>query len=525
VQPPNSQPHLAQTRRSQQMAPADRTPHSTSRALLFGSPKGLQCDDWIMGCFITACYTVLTIMSSLETKAQSNLLPPGFDVTNLTPKEVADREYGSKIVIVVEQLQIAVIWACKACLLILYHRLTRMVAIRENVAIRILAAYVAFGFVVMQILYFAAWCRPFKQYWAVPARSSQCNALINHRITNAVFNISSDVFMLCIALPMFIRSQLPLKRKLILCCIFSFGLFAILASVLNKYYGFSNPYQPTWIAWYIRESSTSIIVANLPFTWTLLRRIFNLGAFDEEHPPPPTYHSSRTAGGRRTARIHVQHSSSGDGAEKQSPTTTDDTSPSRKSRSVSLISTICASKEEKQELFNDISQYSGKGLLNDANRPVSLRPTSNMIDTNTPDTDLNTDIERTAFVPHSDHSIRDLASPRSISPTPSHYRSISPIPSHRRRNPRLSVDGTGGFNMSNQLTSPRCTHLAHPHPQSCSSSLASTSRRPITPPHSLRSHGTASTTNPNTTTTTAAGGGRSARDRKIRAHLPVRHES
>ncbi|KAF2871506.1 hypothetical protein BDV95DRAFT_467220, partial [Massariosphaeria phaeospora] len=280
-----------------------------SRTLLFGSPKRLQYDDWIMGLFVLACYTVLIVMSNIEAKAQSNLLPPGFNIDSLTRSDIKAREYGSKIVIVMEQMQIAVIWACKACLLILYHRLTRMVASKENVAIKVLVAYVAFGFLVMEILYFAAWCRPFHQYWAVPTSSFQCNALINHRITNAVFNLSSDIIMLFIALPMFIRSLLPLKRKLVLCCIFSLGLFVILASVLNKYYSFTTPYEPTWIFWYTRESSTAILVANLPFTWTLLRKVFKLGAFDEEHPPPPTYHSSRTAGGRKTARAH-HHSSS-----------------------------------------------------------------------------------------------------------------------------------------------------------------------------------------------------------------------
>ncbi|KAF2260059.1 hypothetical protein CC78DRAFT_473806, partial [Lojkania enalia] len=250
-----------------------------SRTLLFKSPKGLQYDDWLMGLFVSSCYTVLIVMSNIEARSHSNLLPPGFDINSLTPQEKADREYGSKIVVVVEQMQIAVIWACKACLLILYHRLTHMVAAKENIAIRMLAAYVALGFVVMEILYFAAWCRPFSQYWAVPTKSPQCNALIDHRITNAVFNISSDIVMLCIALPMFIRSLLPLKRKLILCGIFGLGIFVILASILNKYYSFTNPYSSDWIFWYARESSTAILVANLPFTWTLLRKLFNLGAF------------------------------------------------------------------------------------------------------------------------------------------------------------------------------------------------------------------------------------------------------
>ncbi|KAF2634481.1 hypothetical protein P280DRAFT_239584 [Massarina eburnea CBS 473.64] len=278
-----------------------------SRTLLFGTPKGLQYDDWIMTLFVLSTYTVLIVTSNIYAASHSNLLPPGFDMSTLTPTDMRVREHGSKIVIVVEQMQIAVIWACKYCLLILYHRLTHMVSPKSNLAIKLLGAYVALGFVVMEIMYFAVWCRPFSAYWAVPTKSVQCNALIDHRITNAVFNISSDLIMLCIALPMFVRSLLPLKRKLILCGIFSLGIFVILAAVLNKYYSFHEPYRGGWIFWYVREASTAILVANLPFTWTLLRKVFRLGAFDEEHPPPMAYHSSRSAGGRRTARAHEHH--------------------------------------------------------------------------------------------------------------------------------------------------------------------------------------------------------------------------
>ncbi|KAF2502522.1 hypothetical protein BU16DRAFT_448997 [Lophium mytilinum] len=279
-----------------------------SRSILFGSVKRLQYDDWIMGLFVLGTYTTLIVMTNIAAKSNSNLLPPGFPLQNLTSEDISDREYGSKIVIVVEQMQIAVIWANKACLLILYYRLTRMVASKENMAIKLLAVYVALAFFVMEILYFGVWCRPFHEYWAIPTYNSQCDRLTDHRITNAVFNISSDIMMLCIALPMFIRSLLPLKRKLILCCIFSLGIFVILAAILNKYYSFKSPYSTsTWISWYIREASTAILVANLPFTWTLLRKLFNLGAFDGSAPPPATYHSSRTAGGRRTQRKRDSH--------------------------------------------------------------------------------------------------------------------------------------------------------------------------------------------------------------------------
>lgn len=68
-------------------------------------------------------------------------------------------------------------------------------------------------------------------YWDVPAKEGmffheaillgsgdtersieQCASYYNHLITSTVFNISSDLMMLCIPLPLLVRSRLPWKR-------------------------------------------------------------------------------------------------------------------------------------------------------------------------------------------------------------------------------------------------------------------------------------------------------------------------
>lgn len=151
----------------------------------------------------------------------------------------------------------------------------------------------------MEVLYLGVWCRPFYDYWAVPTPNVQCNTATDHLITNAVFNLTSDLAMLVIGFSLFIRSKLPWSRKLILAGIFSLGIFVLVAAVLNKYYSFAHPYGTQWTYWYIRESSTAMIVANLPFVWTLLRRVFKLQAFDGEATQRTVpYHSSRSARGR-----------------------------------------------------------------------------------------------------------------------------------------------------------------------------------------------------------------------------------
>jgi hypothetical protein len=50
----------------------------------------------------------------------------------------------------------------------------------------------------------------------------------------------------------------------------------IVAAVLNKYYSFTSPFGSEWTIWYLRESYTAILCANLPLTYPLLQRIFKL---------------------------------------------------------------------------------------------------------------------------------------------------------------------------------------------------------------------------------------------------------
>lgn len=262
-----------------------------------------------MGLFITTCYTALMVVSNRWIKAGSNLEPPDFNFGTLTDGQLSQRVYGSKMMIVTEQMQISVIWACKTCLLIMYYRLTRTALRNENIAIRLLSAYVALGYITMQILYFAVWCRPFSEYYDVPTNSIQCNTLVHHRITKAVFNISSDLIMLSIALQMLIRSTLPWKRKLVLCGIFSLGIFVIAAAALNSYYSFDHPYIDTWMYWYIRESSMAIIVANIPFTWTILRELFEVGEFDGAVQPWTFHPHARTT----SVATHTTHQTASSG--------------------------------------------------------------------------------------------------------------------------------------------------------------------------------------------------------------------
>jgi len=122
-----------------------------------GSFKRYQIDDYLM-VLILCFYTTLIVTINIVSTKNSNLLPPGFDVNSLTPADIKAREYGSKLILVVEQCQCCTVFGAKACLLILYLRLTTM--LWENKGIKVLCAYVAFGFTFMEVFYFGVWCRP-----------------------------------------------------------------------------------------------------------------------------------------------------------------------------------------------------------------------------------------------------------------------------------------------------------------------------------------------------------------------------
>ena len=193
------------------------------------------------------------------------------------PKQVSDRIYGSKVVIGLEQCMLFSTWGVKTCMLMLYWRITQN--LRSNLYIKILAVYTAVGFVVIMVTYYAVYCRPFSQYWAMPVDNMQCATYQRYSITQAVFNISSDAVMFAIPIPLLIKAQLKRRRKVVLIGVMSLGLFTIIAAILNKFFNFASPLTTTYQIWYIREASTAIYVANLMCWWPLLRKLFGLKAF------------------------------------------------------------------------------------------------------------------------------------------------------------------------------------------------------------------------------------------------------
>lgn len=238
-------------------------------------------------------YTILVVcLNAVATGGGSNLFPLE-ELPTFTPEDIEERIKGSKIVIVSEQAMLNTIYFIKACMLIMYARLTT--GLHQQRMVKAVAIYVACGWVGTELAFFLA-CRPFHGYWAVPPPDPQCTTLRDFSIVQACFNISSDLLMLAIMLPLLVQVNLPLRQKIVLLAIFSMGTFVIVAAILTKYFNLSDVYSTVYMLWYVREASTAVYVSNLPMIWPLLREWFPyLRRFTPGHRS--TISNSKTGGG------------------------------------------------------------------------------------------------------------------------------------------------------------------------------------------------------------------------------------
>jgi hypothetical protein len=153
------------------------------------------------------------------------------------------------------QAMLNVIYAIKSCMLIMYTRL--ILGLTANRLVYYLSAYVAIGYIASQIAFFTI-CMPFSGYWAMPPPNPQCSTLTHYSIVQGCFNISADILMLFISLPLITKLTMPLKQKAVLIVIFSLGTFVIIAAILNNVFNLANIWSPIYMLWYTCESSVAV---------------------------------------------------------------------------------------------------------------------------------------------------------------------------------------------------------------------------------------------------------------------------
>ncbi|KAF1995901.1 hypothetical protein P154DRAFT_444480 [Amniculicola lignicola CBS 123094] len=268
---------------------------------------------------VPAFYTMLIVcLNAIASGGGSNLYPPE-EFIHFTPEDIEERIKGSKIVVVSEQAMLNVIWTLKVCMLFMYARMT--VGTTHMKYVRWLSIYVGVGWVAVEVAFFTA-CRPFTGYWGMPPPNPQCTTLQHYAMVQAVFNLSSDLCMLLIPLPMVVSLSLPLKQRIVLAIVFSMGIFVILAAILTKVYNLSDIYSPVYMLWYTREASVAVYVANLPGIWPLLREHIR---FLRNHTSyPSNAHQPQSQYGNISSANHVSNTASRTGRSRTERTGKED---------------------------------------------------------------------------------------------------------------------------------------------------------------------------------------------------------
>ena len=242
--------------------------------------KNLTLDDYLMLPVGAGLTLLLVSLHSMIYVGGSNMFLNG-ETPDLTPAEIHARIIGSKWVLVSEQAMLNTIYTLKACLLLLYWRLTN--GLNQQRAVKIIAIYTACSWLATELAYFTQ-CLPFSDYWSFPAAKEACATYQPYLIVSMVFNISSDVFILGILVPLLVTMNLPLTQKLTLIFIFSLGAFVVLIAILGKYYDLHFVFSTIYILWYVREATVAVCVSNVVLIWPLLREWFShLRGFIVEH--------------------------------------------------------------------------------------------------------------------------------------------------------------------------------------------------------------------------------------------------
>ncbi|PFH61599.1 hypothetical protein XA68_16860 [Ophiocordyceps unilateralis] len=267
-----------------------------SRRIKLGKWRAIMIDDYLM-IFALINFTGVVVSINDVAKNGSNYMPPE-EAASLSPQQVRMAIHGSIMTFVLEIFTLTAIWTVKACLLILYARLTSNTMTRQHTLVKIAAVYCALTYILVTLMFIFFWCRPTYEYWAVPVRIMQCATYYHHMIFTTACNISSDLLLLFIPIPIIIKTRLPAKKKAILCLILGLGVFNILAAILNRYYNFSTPNSYVFLYWYVAEVGIAVTVGNLPLCWPILRLVLG----NTEETKTPSYHGETISGSNRRKR-------------------------------------------------------------------------------------------------------------------------------------------------------------------------------------------------------------------------------
>ncbi|KAJ4346488.1 uncharacterized protein N0V89_010417 [Didymosphaeria variabile] len=146
---------------------------------------------------------------------------------------------------------------------------------RYRIRIYIAIGLIAITFVTLIFTIYLS-CRPFNHYWQInPDPGNTCQAAVSKPIIWVMFvgNVSTDIYLFVIPLPMLWQSSLKTYKKLAATLVLSGGILIVVCAILKSVYVLVDPEHGGQLAaaWGTRETFIAVITTNLPMVFPLLK--------------------------------------------------------------------------------------------------------------------------------------------------------------------------------------------------------------------------------------------------------------
>ncbi|KAK4112829.1 hypothetical protein N656DRAFT_77915 [Canariomyces notabilis] len=185
------------------------------------------------------------------------------------------RVIGSKIQVAGWSCYAALMLVLKFAMLFFYLRLTNGLSRRHRIRVHVGFALVFAGFLASIFAVFLT-CMPFHNYWQInPDPGNLCQAAVSRPIVWASFaaNISSDIYLILIPLPLLWVSRLRLVEKIASSLVLGAGIFVLVCATLKTVFVIVDDVNGAELAgaWGTREAFVAVVTTNLPMVFPLFR--------------------------------------------------------------------------------------------------------------------------------------------------------------------------------------------------------------------------------------------------------------
>ncbi|KAL4771973.1 hypothetical protein BDW60DRAFT_207705 [Aspergillus nidulans var. acristatus] len=229
-------------------------------------------DDLCLG-FVTIFWTFHTVFLYLCTDVYgSNIGLNAQTALEVPDDKVEDLREGSIYAFIAWLSYIFLVWSFKGVLIFLYSRLTIGLwhhRVLIGVGIGSIATFFASLFFHLFI------CLPVSRSWQVkPYAGDNCTIRPNNYIVIECLSIVTDIAIMAVPMPLILAARIALSQKIILCALFSSGIFVMIAAILRAYYSVTDIDELSIaLGWASREALVSAIIVCAPGIKPLLTRI------------------------------------------------------------------------------------------------------------------------------------------------------------------------------------------------------------------------------------------------------------